>query len=558
MANGLVPVHVIRSSPRAVRSALRNAVPPSRFIADVTPLTLQQRSLIVQQAIMVLEGFYVNLSHKRSMYAVDPLRRLRLLLQRLDTHFNTDRLFHEEMTRIFSSLNDLHANYLLPAPFNNASAWLPFTVEYCRDQGRPTYLATRVLKSWFKGTSFKEGVEILSWNGVPIARAVEVAGDQSPSGAGNLAAQHAFGLFSLTARPLVVLPPPDEEWVTVGYRTSRNGKPQEVRVLWVVSEVPETSDIPPRGISVVTSGIQKIRKFLFAPDEDAPFWAEPLGAFGYLRIYTFDVDDADALVDQITDAIRTLPQKGLIIDVRENPGGRSRAAERLLQVISPTYPERRIEPEQLYFANTPFTLQLCKLQKDNKDLGPFGGAPWIKSIQRAMQTGAPYSASFPYTSAEDCNVKDRLHYPGPVVVITDALTRSAGEVFAAGFQDHGGKILGVHETTSGAGSNARKHSQFAAYFRKARKSPFKRLPEGADFLLSFRRFERVGREDGTEIEDFGVMSDYCHETTRADLLNNNADLIKRAIELLKGNRSRSPGRDKKTRRGRVKRRRARR
>ena len=173
---------------------------------------------------MVLEGFYVNLSHKRSMYAVDPLRRLRLLLQRLDTHFNSDRLFHEEMTRIFSSLKDLHANYLLPAPFNNASAWLPFTVEYCRDQGRPTYLATRVLKSWFKGTSFKEGVEILSWNGVPIARAVEVAGDQSPSGAGNLAAQHAFGLFSLTARPLVVMLPPDEEWVTVGYRTSRSGK----------------------------------------------------------------------------------------------------------------------------------------------------------------------------------------------------------------------------------------------------------------------------------------------------------------------------------------------
>jgi C-terminal processing protease CtpA/Prc len=302
----------------------------------------------------------------------------------------------------------------------------------------------------------------------------------------------------------------------------------------VVSEVPETSAIPERGISVVTSGIQKIRKFLFAPDQDAPFWAEPLGDFGYLRIYTFDVEDADALVDQITGAIRKLPQKGLIIDVRENPGGRSRTAERLLQVISPTYPEQPIEPEQLYFASTPFTLELCKLQKDNKDLGPSGGTPWIKSIERAMQTGAPYSASFPYTSKADCNIKDRLHYPGPVVVITDALTRSAGEVFAAGFQDHGGMILGVHETTSGAGSNARKHSQFAAYFKKARKSPFKKLPGGADFLLSFRRFERVGREDGSEIEDFGVMSDYRHETTRVDLLNNNADLIKRAIAILKG------------------------
>ena len=238
----------------------------------------------------------------------------------------------------------------------------------------------------------------------------------------------------------------------------------------------------------------------------------------------------------MTDAIRKLPQKGLIIDVRENPGGRSRAAERLLQVISPNFPERRIEPERLYFASTPLTLQLCKLQKDNKDLGPSGAAPWIKSIQRSMQTGAPYSASFPYTSADDCNVRDRLHYPGPVIVITDALTRSAAEVFAAGFQDHGGKILGVHETTSGAGSNARKHSQFAAILQEGAKISVQevagrsRLP-----AVAFRRFERVGPEAGNEIEDFGVRSDYCHETTRADLLNNNADLIKRAIAILKGN-----------------------
>jgi len=85
----------------------------------------------------------------------------------------------------------------------------------------------------------------------------------------NAAFQMAKALARDYGARLVVLPPPDEEWVTVGYRTSRTGKLQEIRVFWVVSEVPETSDIPPRGISVVTSSIQKIRKFLFAPDEDA-------------------------------------------------------------------------------------------------------------------------------------------------------------------------------------------------------------------------------------------------------------------------------------------------
>ena len=537
MARGLVPVQVIRTSRPAVRTALQKAVPPSKFLERAKQLTPRQRALIVQQALMILEGLYVNLAYKRAMYAVDPLRRLKLLQQRLHTHFDNDRLFHNEMTQIFSSLGDLHANYFLPEPFKDASAWLPFTVEFCFDEtGKHTFLATKVLKPWFEGTSFKEGVEIVSWNGVPISRAVEIAGAQSPTGAGNIVARHALGLFSLTARPLLAMLPPDEEWVTVGYRTRPGGKIEEVRVLWVVSEVPETQELTPRGISVVTAGVQKIRRFLFAPDDTGVFWDEALpipryGKVGYLRIYTFDVDDSDDLVQKLTKSIASLPQDGLIIDIRENPGGRARAAEQLLQVVAP---KRPIEPERLYLVSTPLTLQLCRLQKDNPDLGPKGAAPWIKSIERSMQTGAPYSASFPYTDPAACNVEGRPRYPGPVIVITDGLTRSAAEVFAAGFQDHGGKILGVHATTSGAGSNARKHTQFAEYFRKANKSPFRQLPGGADFLLAFRRYLRVGPESGNDIEDFGVRCDYRHRMTRADLLNGNIDLIKRAVEILRG------------------------
>jgi C-terminal processing protease CtpA/Prc len=544
MAKALVPVQVIRTSRRAVKAALRKAVTPTAFQDKAPQLTERQRELIVQQAIMVLEGLYVNLPHKRAMYAVDPLRRLRLLLQRLDSHFYNDRLFHHEMTQIFSSLGDLHANYFLPKPYKDASAWLPFAVEFCFDEeGQYTYLATKVLKPWFKGTSFDEGVEILSWNGVPMYRAVEMAGAQSPTGAGNIVARHALGLFSLTQRPLEAMLPPDEEWVTVGYRTRRGSKEQEVRVHWVVSEVPGTEEIPLRGISVVTAGVQKIRRFLFAPDDDAVFWSEdlpvpPYGKIGYLRIYTFDVDEPDKLLNQLVKAISKLSQDGLIIDVRENPGGRARVAEQLLQVVAPRLP---IEPERLYLVSTPLTLELCQLQKDNPDLGPKGAAPWIKSIQRSMETGAPYSASFPYTDQKACNVEGYLRYPGPVIVITDGLTRSAAEVFAAGFQDHGGKILGVHSTTSGAGSNARKYTQFAEYFRKSRKFPFKPLPGGADFLVAFRRYLRVGDESGNDIEDFGVRCDYRHRMTRNDILSGNVDLIRCAVEILRDMKSASNG-----------------
>ena len=50
-----------------------------------------------------------------------------------------------------------------------------------------------------------------------------------------------------------------------------------------------------------------------------------------------------------------------------------------------------------------------------------------------------YSASFPYTDPEACNTTGRL-YGGRVIVITNALSYSATEFFAAGFQDHGGGL----------------------------------------------------------------------------------------------------------------------
>src|SRR5262249_51744005 len=47
----------------------------------------------------------------------------------------------------------------------------------------------------------------------------------------------------------------------------------------------------------------------------------PRGALGYIRLYTFMVDDADAFVHEFARIARLLPQTGLIVDVRGNGGG---------------------------------------------------------------------------------------------------------------------------------------------------------------------------------------------------------------------------------------------
>ena len=53
--------------------------------------------------------------------------------------------------------------------------------------------------------------------------------------------------------------------------------------------------------------------------------------FGYIRLFSFDVDDPDEFVRDFARVIKSdgFPQEGLIIDVRGNGGGKIRAGERL-------------------------------------------------------------------------------------------------------------------------------------------------------------------------------------------------------------------------------------
>jgi hypothetical protein len=66
----------------------------------------------------------------------------------------------------------------------------------------------------------------------------------------------------------------------------------------------------------------------------------PGGPFGYLRIYGFDTDP-DRFLDELLRLIPELPDHGLIIDIRANPGGYIWAAEMALQLFTPNRFSRR-------------------------------------------------------------------------------------------------------------------------------------------------------------------------------------------------------------------------
>ena len=544
------------------------AMPLAKFLKTIDKergLSRKDRLRIVDQALLLLEMNYVHLPLKRAMHAINPIRQLTLLKFRLEDpkegEIESGMQFHKRLLTIFASLRDLHTHYQLPAPFQDRMAFLPFLIEqYFERNGRKQpvekFMVSRIARRFFRSNrnaapevrSFQRGVEVLSWNGVPIHRAIAINGETQAGS--NLEARFARGLDSLTSRPLDLSLPPDESWVSITYR-SKTGKILTLdKQKWMV-DVADTTPLATKttrkkraAIDIKKTKINRLKRKLYqrkikglAPG-DVPvrkafediFYAQAKRVngrkIGYVRLFDFGPDDPDQFVAEFKRVITSkgFPQEGLIIDVRGNPGGKVRAGERLLQLFTP----RRIMPELFEFINTPLNLKICRQAPKN-----WGLLPWAKSIAELVQTGAIYSSGFPFTSEESCNDIGQV-YHGPVILITDALCYSTTDMFAAGFQDNEvGEVLGTSGNTGAGGANNWYYEDLVKAVRSDPKSPFKPLPKGADLGIAMRRSIRVGRHSGRPLEELGVEPDDRYYMTKRDLLEGNDDLIRKAAEKLR-------------------------
>jgi Peptidase family S41 len=622
-------------------------IPLSTFLTRVTKLTPADRLTVVDAAIAMLAGVFVHLPLKKAMHGIDPVQRLKLLRYRLATEIasNTisqdDRGFHDEMIDVFHSLRDLHTNYILPRDYQGRTAFLPFLMEEYFDNANPRqrhYIVTKT--RGLNGSTFKVGVKVTHWNGIPIARAVEL--NAAREAGSNPDARQARGLEALTLRPMGLTAPPDEAWVVIGYESS--GQAFECRFEWQVIEPPPiatgvdvhdpTADFGEAafvlGFDAETEAVRRARKSIFdqpamereqqmaeimtaaelpqvlggvqattaefagpssfesrqsrggkskrqfgsaqeaqhvmneaaaryksrsqvpapqplsfevggaavaagpsstsagtnppPPTTDIPsvlpdcFGARSVttasGTFGYIRMYSFMVYDANAFVAEFARLAQLLPQNGLIVDVRKNGGGNIIAGEKVLQVLSPA----KIEVERFHFINTPATITLC-------------GSPalqqWLASVEMSIATGEIYSQGFPLTQFGPQDVTYR--YPGKKLLIIDALCYSTTDIFAAGFQDNRlGKILGTAGRTGAGGANVWTYDFFQALPGFI---PMP-LPGGVSFRTAIRRSTRVGDQAGVPLEDLGVQPDDRHYVSLRDVTEGNVELIEQAAKLL--------------------------
>ena len=524
-------------------------------LEQIVALTPEQRALLLDQALHLIDNYYVHLPLKRAMHAIDPVQRLKLLRNRLAGL--SDRQFHSELLAIFNSLRDLHTNYLLPDPYRQMRVFLPFLIEEFYENDKRVFMASKV-QTGFAHPTFKPGVILTHWNGVPIERAIALNADRNAGS--NEDARYARGLERMTIRPLIMALPPEEEWVDVRYKAGV--AIHDLRFVWqtlppLTGDASEMSaGLGNLGLDIQTEAARLMKKELFAPtavkiaEAVAQYRAgaaagaagpdltkvsllpdnfvfrtidTPQGPVGYIRIYSFARrEKLDTFVEEFVAEFQRilglLPGNGLILDVRGNGGGFIQAGELILQFLT----KERIQPEPFHLINTFATQQLCEQVPFMQD--------WQESIALSLQTGAAYSQSFPLTPPTLANQVGRI-YQGPVVLVTDALCYSTTDIFAAGFQDHNiGPILGVHGNTGAGGANVWEHTFLHQLLGAT--GGFKPLPANANFRVSIRQCARVGRRAGLPVEDLGVRPDQRHAMTRRDLLEDNHDLILRAAALL--------------------------
>ena len=501
-----------------------------------------ERLQVLDVLIAALEGTYAHLVAKRAAYASDSVHALSLLRRRAAEL--TDGEFHRAVTGIVIGLRDAHTRYSGRTPLGATVAVLPFLVERYGPDADPHHLVSKVDEEFVRDRGFRPGVELVSWNGIPFPRAVEVHADRETGGRPD--SRRARALESLTFRPLEYGPPPDELWVLLGYRTVR-GRLGEVRLPWRVvapdkartAMEDEGRGLSKQSIDLAAEAVRRAKKLVFAPDlwrrdrarrpESAPGrtadgWLDtPLQdvlaarqlnhQVGYLRIWSFDVADDEAFVREMARLLGLLPPTGVIVDLRANPGGLIWAAERALQLFT----DATIAPTRFSLLATPATRQMADNPFNRLEL-----EAWSPSLQEATSTGELYSQPLPLTDPAWCNDIGRT-YPGRAVAVVDANTYSSGDLFAAGWADHRiGPLVTVGQATGAGGANVWTSYQLRDALAGT-DFALPPLPRGTGFTMAFRRAIRSAAGDGIPIEDLGI-SGIPYQMTRADLLEGNVDL----------------------------------
>jgi C-terminal processing protease CtpA/Prc len=474
--------------------------------------SVEEKRVVVDQAKLVLEQLFVHEAVKLAHFgeAANVRPHLNRIEETVDTLPTAD--LHREMQKIFRRVRDWHTLYVMPKPFACHRSFLPFDLAKIGNDLVVSQLVKKPeVASLVDLASIDIGDVLLSYDGISTEEALKQS-RLSVSAANFEAAEHdAIENLTYVSHKYDLLPSMDS--VVLEFR-KQAGHTYKVELPWIskgiedclLNRKPDTSSLTKEPI-LASRLIENTH-----------------GKFGYLKLSSFSPEflSLDATVLEIKRILEEDFTKtdGLIIDLRNNGGGKISLAHKLVELFSPKAP-------------TPLNFVL-KTSEGNKHFVEhmYKGSETGKALEEAIASGALYSRPFTLDPKETISTLGQSYFK-PVALMTNAKCYSSCDMFAALMQDNGlGRSFGEDSTTGGGGANNYDHSFFVDSL-KDNMGPLKKMPHGQDFRFAWRQTLRVLENAGRLIEDEGVRANVILKKSLNDLLHDSQDEINTVTEWLK-------------------------
>ena len=551
----------------------------------------EERILIVEQAERLFEHFYVHAPFKLQAglpNPLDDLAKFRKTLEAVDENH-----FHQQMLTIFLSQRDAHTLYGLPAPYRNSLAFLPFQLQHFTDEtGTDRFVVSKLMKG-FVHSHFERGVEVTRWSGKEILEAVNESAEAEVGG--NPAAFLANGLSRMCLRPLTYAIAPEQFEETIEYIPLSGGEARQISLPWGVGTGMDTMKTFGDGNGSSADQVAQKRKgsmVIWSPDKcayeyggangemDSKFKEvfefqypggllrpsilnpsylacalRPDARYGYIRVKNFDLHhkgpgtregEVAQEFKRLLEILMVKAPDGLVLDLRGNPGGNIKAAEAMLQMLTPKLIQSanfhwRLNQTVRQVLERVRALRNKSTEFDEEEQKTFDSlAPefiaWEHDLDPDIAQKLPefLTSGKNLTEQSDANDIGQV-YQGPVVLLVDAFTYSAADIFAGGFQDHEiGPILGIDTATGGGGARVNRHEDLLQSLALNAGVRLEQLPTGVTMTVAVQRSTRVLGFKGVAIEGVGVEPNKLHEPTKRDVLDGNPELLEKATSLLAG------------------------
>jgi hypothetical protein len=532
-----------------------------------------ERQTLIEQSLLIFKDWNVNelIKHPLHQNALEN----EILIQELQTQGSRlpIEIVLDQISRLYTTQFDGHLNFYYPKPMACFASEIPVRFNLAQDAGPNRFFISglkdyRVLNadgSIFplpELASLNLGDELIRYNGKSVDEYLQELQKNKILPVANARPRLARSHMIWRNHSLIKMPTENQ----VQFRLRKiSGQEYEVQIPWLVRKTASCLQQPNTSTEVsspiwdlgVISSVNELKILSDRNEANLPidkvmpvdpklgygwgYYRKGNEKFGYFRLESFSPSiyvngatsrDHHQLLLQFQRIFRSLNNeaqvKGLIIDVRDNPGGSLLLSAAMIQ----SFTSKPVLASRYRWKASASTARFLDFAVNEKNMDHM--TTQNHALQTAYLQGLPFSSPNTLWETDDLMAKQYGQvFFKPVTVITNASCYSSCDNFAALMQDHeAGRIIGEDSATGGGGANVWDH---AAVLRDYNPLPpelrLRPMPHGQNMRMPIRHIVRLGDEK-LLLEDVGVVSDEVVPVSREDILQQSSKVLEQAAAYL--------------------------